>query len=157
TILSADDMAGRMPGTPGYDKAVNYCIAYLEGQGVRPLFNSDFRDTVINKERTSYNVVGYMPSSTPSDEYVLLGAHLDHIGIKSGALDSIFNGANDDASGVTAVLQIASALQNQKLNKNVIFALFTEEESGLVGSKSLASRIQESNLNISYMINFEMI
>jgi Zn-dependent M28 family amino/carboxypeptidase len=71
--------------------------------------------------------------------------------------DSVFNGANDDASGVTAVMQIASTIAGLNLKKNVIVALFTGEESGLIGSKHLAKRIKAENIDLKYMINFEMI
>jgi Zn-dependent M28 family amino/carboxypeptidase len=71
--------------------------------------------------------------------------------------DSIFNGANDNASGVTAVLQIARELKKYKFDKKVIIALFTGEEFGLKGSKHLAQKLKNANINLSYVINFEMI
>ena len=66
--------------------------------------------------------------------------------------DSVFNGANDNASGVTAVLQIARELKKHKFDKKIIIALFTGEEFGLKGSKHLATKLKKANIKLSYVI-----
>mgnify|MGYP003905907309 CR=1 FL=1 len=71
------------------------------------------------------------------DEYIILTGHYDHLGIikKDGQLDSIYNGANDDASGVTAVLALAKYFKEQNSNqRTIVFVAFTGEEMGLIGS-----------------------
>ena len=92
------------------------------------------------------------------DEYILIGAHYDHIGIidpENG--DNIANGANDNASGTISVLELARYFGTHKTNKrSLIFALFSAEEKGLLGSKHLAKKLKEEDLNLYTMLNFEM-
>ncbi|AFE05438.1 hypothetical protein COCOR_03796 [Corallococcus coralloides DSM 2259] len=97
------------------------------------------------KPLKSMNVVGVMPGTDPvlSKEYVVLSAHLDHVGVGEPVKgDRIYNGAMDNASGVAAVLEVARQLHEQKdkLKRSVVFALVTGEEKGLLGSKYFASR-----------------
>lgn len=158
-FLSADNCEGRNPGSMGLEKATKFVEDHCADIGLEPLFNNSFRDTLDVKGRESYNIVGVINSKKKSDRYIMIGAHLDHIGkIKLQTPgDSINNGANDNASGVTAVLQMAEELVKHKFNKNVIIVLFTGEESGLVGSRHLATRLKNENIDLEYMINFEMI
>ncbi|MCY1047331.1 M20/M25/M40 family metallo-hydrolase [Corallococcus sp. bb12-1] len=98
-----------------------------------------------SKPLKSMNVVGVMPGSDPvlAKEYVVLTAHLDHVGIGDPVKgDRIYNGAMDNASGVAALLEVARVLreQPQKPKRSVLFALTTGEEKGLLGSKYFASR-----------------
>jgi len=90
--------------------------------------------------RPAYNLIGVIPGSDPSlaQEHVLVGAHYDHVGVRSapGTTDSIFNGADDDASGVAAVLQIARIVaQGAKPRRTIVFATWTGEEIGLLGAR----------------------
>jgi bacterial leucyl aminopeptidase len=155
--LASDDYMGRKPGTEGFNKAAQYVENYLRGAGVKPFFGDSFRDSVTVRGKASYNVVGLIGEKNNGKEYIIIGAHLDHLGVMRNSQDSVYNGANDDASGVTAVMQIANAISNLNLKKNVIVALFTGEESGLIGSKHLAKKIKEQKIDLKYMVNFEMI
>ncbi|GMU05995.1 M28 family metallopeptidase [Corallococcus caeni] len=97
------------------------------------------------KPLKSMNVVGVMPGADPvlAKEYVVLSAHLDHVGIGEPVKgDRIYNGAMDNASGVAALLEVARRLHDQaeKPKRSVLFALVTGEEKGLLGSKYFASR-----------------
>jgi len=156
TDLSHDKMEGRKFGTAGFDRAADWVVKYLTTAGVKPFFDS-YQDTVTFSGKKTANIVGLIGNRDDSKEYILLGAHLDHIGKVKSKVDSVYNGANDDASGVTAVLQIATYLQKTKPDANVIVALFTAEESGMLGSNYLANRMKKLNIKIKYMINFEMI
>lgn len=158
TALAGDQMEGREFGTKGFDLAADWVVDYLQNVGVKPFFN-DFKDTVVIHGKKTANIVGLIGTLDDTKEYILLGAHLDHIGKANGKnkVDTVYNGANDDASGVTAVLQIAAHLQQQRPNANVMVALFTAEESGLLGSEYLAPRLKKLGIKIKYMINFEMI
>jgi hypothetical protein len=94
---------------------------------------------------TSANVVGVLPGSDPvlAREYVVLSAHLDHVGVGEPVKgDRIYNGAMDNASGVAAVLEVARVLQasEAKPRRSVLFALVTGEEKGLLGAKYFAAR-----------------
>jgi Zn-dependent M28 family amino/carboxypeptidase len=93
------------------------------------------------------------------DQFIILGAHYDHIGrIKAKNGDDIANGANDNASGTTLVLELARYFGKNKTNKrSIIFALFSAEEKGLLGSKHLAKKLKDTDLNLYVMLNFEMI
>lgn len=156
-FLSSDDLEGRRPGTEGMTIASSYVENYLEEIGVEPYFGDSYRDSVTIDDRSSYNIVGLIPAVSETDEYVLIGAHLDHLGIRGSGNDTIFNGANDDASGVTAVLKVAEELKKHDLAKNAIISIFTEEESGLNGARHLAKRLKSDSVNLAYVINFEMI
>ncbi|TSC26064.1 M28 family metallopeptidase [Corallococcus sp. Z5C101001] len=97
------------------------------------------------KSLKSMNVVGVMPGADPvlAKEYVVLSAHLDHVGVGEPVNgDRIYNGAMDNASGVAAVLEVARQLHAQptKPKRSVLFALVTGEEKGLLGSKYFAAR-----------------
>jgi len=154
--LSSDKMEGREYGTDGYNRAADWVIKYLTDAGVKPFF-SEHQDMLTIGGKKTANIVGLIGKRDDSKEYILLGAHLDHIGKVKSKTDSVYNGANDDASGVTGVLQIAHYLQKTKPDANVIVALFTAEESGLLGSNYLAKRMKALNIKIRYMLNFEMI
>jgi Zn-dependent M28 family amino/carboxypeptidase len=158
-VLSSDKFEGRMPGTRGFEKAAGFVEDYLRYLGVRPFFGSSYRDTLNVFSAESYNIVGVIESRRSTDEYILLGAHLDHIGkvINRSPADSVYNGANDNASGVTAVLQIAKKLTGYKFSQKVIIALFTGEESGKWGSEHLAKKLKKAGIQLSYVLNFEMI
>jgi Zn-dependent M28 family amino/carboxypeptidase len=156
-ILSSDEFEGRRPGTEGMRKAASFVEGYFRDIGVAPFFNGSYLDTLDVHGAESYNVVGILNQESLSDEYILIGAHLDHIGKSYPDTLLIYNGANDNASGVTAVLKVAEELLKHEFNKKVLVAAFTGEESGLVGSRHLAKRLKSAGITLSYMINFEMI
>lgn len=107
------------------------------------------------------NVIGWIDNK--STKTVVLGAHYDHVGItKSRTGDDkslqIHNGADDNASGTAALLELARwAVMNKSLKYNYIFAAFSAEEKGLFGSKAFCSRPWVNNKNIVYMLNMDMI
>jgi hypothetical protein len=155
--LSSDKFEGREPGTLGIQQASHFVEDILIQAGVLPFWNTSFYDTLELPGSKHYNLVGLIPADSITDEYVLIGAHLDHLGKTDYPDDSVYNGANDNATGVAAVLNIARELTKQKLNKNVLIAIFTLEETGLLGSKHLAKKLKSKQVNLSYVINFEMI
>jgi Zn-dependent M28 family amino/carboxypeptidase len=104
------------------------------------------------------NVVGVLPGKTKKDEYVIFSAHYDHLGIgKPDAKgDSIYNGANDDAAGTTAVIMLANYFSKLKNNeRTLIFVAFTAEEIGGFGSKYFSKQIEPEKAIA--MFNIEMI
>lgn len=109
--------------------------------------------------RTSYsNVVGILPGKGKKNEYVLFSAHYDHLGIARQPVngDSIYNGANDDAAGTTAVILLAnhfSKLYNNE--RTIVFAAFTAEESGGFGSQYFSKQFDPAQ--VIAMFNIEMI
>ena len=155
--LSSDSMEGRKSGTSGFERAAKFVESYLTLLKVKPFFDGSYRDTIGGFKRPIYNIVGIINGENPTNDYILIGAHLDHFGKFDAYEDSVFNGANDNATGVTAVLQIAKELKKHKFDKKVIIAFFTLEEFHKQGSKHLAKKLKKENIRLSYMINFEMI
>ena len=108
-------------------------------------------------EQKLFNVVGILPGKTKKDEYVIFSGHYDHLGIgKPVNGDSIYNGANDDAAGTTAVMMLAKyfgAIKNNE--RTIIFAAFTGEETGGFGSKYFSKQLAPES--VMAMFNIEMI
>ena len=109
------------------------------------------------RDRSFNNVVGVLKGKNLSDEYVVVSAHYDHLGIdKEKQGDNIYNGANDNASGVTAVLTLAEHFKKLDLNeRSIIFIAFTAEEMGLRGSRYFGKVINPDNFVAG--VNIEMI
>jgi aminopeptidase YwaD len=115
----------------------------------------------IEKEVTvAKNTIAYLEGTDEKfkNEFVLLTAHHDHLGIKSnGTLDSIYNGADDNASGTTTVLAMVEYFSKLKMNKrSIIFSTLTAEEIGIIGSKELANNFPVELTNIVANLNFEL-
>lgn len=157
--LASDDLKGRDSGSEGIEMAAKYIENHFKSNGVTPYFES-YRDTLSNYKKTSYNVVGVVEGNDPilKNEYILIGAHYDHIGIITiDKGDAIANGANDNASGTATVMELARYFGTKKTNKrSLIFALFSAEEKGLLGSEHLAKKLKAKDLNLYAMLNFEM-
>ncbi len=158
--LASDALEGRDTGSEGIEKAASYIEDIFKENNVKPFFTT-YKDTLSNFEKPAYNIVGYLPGRDKNlkDEFVIVGAHYDHIGIDTTAIeDKIANGANDNASGTTAVLELAKYFGRAKSNKrSMLFVLFSAEEKGLLGSIHLAKRLKDQNFNLYVMLNFEMI
>jgi len=156
SILSSDSLKGRDNKSKGYFKAADYVITYFKNHRINPLYEG-YKDIFYSDGIKSYNIVGTVGEFFNGRKTILIGAHLDHIGIRGIGPDSIYNGANDNASGCVSVLQIGSFLSQYKWDHNIVLALFAEEEKGLKGSYNLAKRMKKENINLKYVINFEMI
>lgn len=160
SYLASDKLQGRATGSEGIDKAADYIEKKFKSYGIKPYFET-YRDNSTVGEKTAFNVIGFIEGSDPSlkDEVIILGAHYDHIGFgKKVGNDSIANGANDDASGTSAVLSMAKYFAAKNNNKrSMMFALFSGEEMGLLGSKHLAEKLKSNDLDLYAMIEFEMI
>lgn len=108
-------------------------------------------------EQKLANVVGIIPGKSKKEEYVIFSGHYDHIGIgKPVNGDSIFNGANDDAAGTTAVIMLAKYFKKIKNNeRTIVFAAFTAEESGGYGAQYFSKQFDPAK--VMAMFNIEMI
>jgi Zn-dependent M28 family amino/carboxypeptidase len=175
-VLADDDMEGRSAFSPAAIRAAEFIAAEFETIGLQPMAGNDgylqrFEATPRRRggrrggdadqpqpEPEPYplaNVVG-MIEGNRSDEFVLFSAHYDHIGIRPGGEDTINNGANDDASGTTAVIELARYFKDQpKPERSLIFAAFTAEESGGFGSRYFSEQLDPEQ--IIAMFNIEMI
>ena len=161
--LAADNMEGRQSGTPGIEKAAVYIENEFKKIGLSTFGDLEsYRQTFTFKNRKSKddiissNIIGVLEGKSKKDEYVIISAHYDHLGMKkSGEGDLIFNGANDDASGVTGVLALAAYFKKVGTERTIVFAAFTAEEMGLIGSTYFGKEIDAAKFVAG--INLEMI
>jgi hypothetical protein len=158
--LASDELKGRDSGSEGIELAAQFIEKHFKENGVIPYYET-YRDTLSNYKKPSYNIVGWVEGNDANlkNEFIVIGAHYDHIGtIKPENGDYIANGANDNASGTTTVMEFARYFGEAKSNKrSLIFALFSAEEKGLLGSKHMAKNMKEAGLNLYTMLNFEMV
>ena len=176
--LSSDKLEGRFPGTRGNNKAGSYISKQFKKLHLKhwndgyempfPLFikphtNSVSKDTVITQ-----NIVGYLQGNDDSlkNEYIIIGAHYDHLGwggqgtgSKKKDTVAIHNGADDNASGTSALLCIAAELARQQkdLKRSIIFIAFSGEEEGLKGSDYFIHHLPVPKESIKVMINMDMV
>ncbi len=110
------------------------------------------------KQKNITNVVGILPGRSAAKQFVIFSAHYDHLGVQNPATgaDSIYNGANDDASGVTAVIELAKYYHSVQTNeRSLIFVAFAGEELGALGSTYFSAQFDPTT--VSAMFNIEMI
>ncbi len=158
--LASDELKGRNTGSPGIEKAAKFIENKLKKYGVKPYFET-YRDTFNTQGRIAYNIVGVIPGKDPElkKQFVLIGAHYDHIGIQDPVgNDSIANGADDNAAGTVSTLELARKFSEINDNKrSIIFALFSGEELGLKGSTHLAEKLKNQGIDLYTMVNLEMV
>ena len=156
--LADDTMEGRKAGTPGIEKAAQYIEGEFERIGLQTFNNLEtYRQSFEKDGFYLTNLIGVLEGKSKKDEYVLVSAHYDHLGIKeNGSGDVIFNGADDDASGVSAVLALAEYFAARDDNeRTIVFVTFTAEEMGLIGSTYFGKQIDADKYVAG--INIEMI
>jgi len=158
STLSDDKMEGRRAGTNGIEKAAKYIESEFERIGLTTYDTlNSYRQNFNFYDMPFYNVIGVIEGKSLPNEYVIISAHYDHLGIdhkKEG--DNIYNGANDNASGTTAVLALAEYFKKLDNNeRSLIFVAFTAEEMGLIGSRYFGKNINPNDIVAG--INIEMI
>ncbi|OJU07508.1 MAG: peptidase M20 [Caulobacterales bacterium 68-7] len=153
-VLSADDMEGRLIGSPGGAKARAYLTERLKGLGL-PVTEQPF-DTVMRDNRTvrGVNLIARVEGAERGGKVMVVSAHYDHLGVRNG---EIYNGADDNASGVGAVLALASALKAQRPKHTVILALLDGEEGGLRGARAFVATPPVPLSSIGLNVNFDML
>lgn len=184
-FLADDALQGREAGTRDAKIAARYLVSCLKEAGIAPLYKEGYcqpfeacakerqqknarwqvhPDSIAALKQIAHrslkmnNVLAFIPGER-ADEYVIVGAHFDHLGIdRTLENDPIYNGADDNASGVSAVMQIARAFvaSGKKPLRNVIFAFWDGEEKGLLGSKHFVQSCPFRN-QIKGYLNFDMI
>jgi|TARA_B110000116_G_C16758873_1_gene547344 Zn-dependent M28 family amino/carboxypeptidase len=158
TTLADDLMEGRRAGSKGVEMAAKYIESEFERIGLAKLYSQNtFRQNFRAKEMSLFNIVGVLKGKSKADEYVVISAHYDHLGLKAGEEgDLVFNGANDNASGVSAVLALAEHYKSVDLNeRSILFVAFTAEEMGLIGSNYFGKQVDPNSIIAG--INIEMI
>ena len=156
--LSADSMEGRQAGTAGGKRARAWIVRELTSMGVRPLGES-YEHVVklpvrANADTLGANIVARIAGRNSTGPVLVLSAHYDHLGIRNGV---IYNGADDDASGVIALLEIARRLLTEPPEHDVVFAFFDAEEGGLRGSRAFVADEVVPLSRIALNINLDMV
>ena len=129
-VLASDEMEGRKAGTPGIEKAAQYIENEFKTIGLSTFEGLvSYRQNFEREGLQLFNVVGVLEGKSKKQEYVVISAHYDHLGMKNdGVGDQIFNGADDDASGVAAILTLAKYFAKKGSNeRTIIFIAFTHE------------------------------
>lgn len=175
-VLASDSLSGREVGTEGEKMAADYIAAELKAAGIQPKGTDGFYQSFFVKDAdnphaqpseesdedgiTGYNVIGVIDN--PSDELVVIGAHYDHLGM--GDFSSlhrgeaaVHNGADDNASGIAAMLHLARVLSQKELNRDILFIGFSGEEKGLWGSNYFTKNPTVELQKVNFMINMDMV
>lgn len=170
--LSSDLLEGRETGTAGEEMAARYIASRFRTIGLEPggeagtfyqpfVFRHQPTPTAEGEARTGKNVIAYIDNG--AEKTVVIGAHYDHIGF--GQFNSryvgdpaIHNGADDNASGIAALLWLAGEIKSGDATaNNYLFIAFSAEEMGLHGSKHYVGSAANGIDNINYMLNFDMV
>ena len=155
--LSSNDFEGRRTGTKGAEKAKQYIIDRFADLKVNPLgahYEQNFNFEARGKSYQATNILSVIKGTTYPEKYIVLSAHYDHEGIKNG---EIYNGADDDASGVSALFALAEYFKKHAPKHSIIFAAFDGEELGLKGAYHFVDNIIIPQENIVLNINMDMI
>ncbi len=172
-VLANDSLEGRGTGTAGEKLALSYIQTRWKQMGLKPKGDGNlytqkfpFRGGVhgTGAEGIAYNLVGYIDNSAATT--IVIGAHYDHLGLgnQGSSLDAnpqnkIHNGADDNASGVAGVIELARHFQTNKIKEatNFLFICFSGEELGLYGSKYFTENPTIDLSKVTYMINLDMV
>ncbi len=176
SYLASDDLKGRLAGSEGEKKAAEFISKEFKNLKLKTIdgktFTQNFTyDVKLNPHEessavkiNSRNVIGYLDNK--ASKTIVIGAHYDHLGLNEHHNSTlmnpdgqIHNGADDNASGVSAVLELARMFSQNKTKEkaNYVFALFSGEEDGLMGSKKFAEEVKTKYPNVVSMINLDMI
>ncbi|QDU98765.1 M20/M25/M40 family metallo-hydrolase [Lignipirellula cremea] len=161
-MLADDTFEGRGAGSRGGRAAGNFLIQAMGKHGLKPAGESGFVQPFDGQLR---NILGLMEGSDPAlkHEVIVIGAHYDHVGYGTsknsrGPLGYVHNGADDNASGVSALLELMQAFAaGEKPKRSVLFAFWDGEEAGLLGSKHWTAHPTIALKRIGLMINVDMI
>ena len=174
SYLASDELEGRETGSPGAAKAAEYIANRFKGIGLAPKGTDGyFQEFSFSPRKNPHaaptddstkiiarNVVGYLDNNAANT--IIIGAHFDHLGYgDKGSLykgdSSIHNGADDNASGVAALLLLAEVLTDRNISNNYLFIAFSGEEKGLFGSNYYSKNPTIDLGEANYMINMDMV
>jgi len=157
-ILSADAMQGRAPGTPGSQLARTYILERFKLIGLSPVgegFERPFRFTRKDGVTiTGVNLVARIKGLSPDGKALVVTAHYDHVGVKDG---KVYNGADDNASGVAGLLAVAEAFKANPPRHDVLIVALDAEEGGLLGAKAFVAEPPIPLSAIGLNVNFDML
>ncbi len=155
-FLVSPGLAGRQIGTPGEEQAAAYVEKHLRAAGFEPVGPAMTLPVTRPGRPATRNVVARVPGT--GDRVVLLGAHLDHLGVRDGQLHP---GADDNASGVAVLLEVCRTISGgaraRPLAKTLVCVAFGGEEAGLVGSRAFVASGVVDLARVDRMINLDML
>jgi Zn-dependent M28 family amino/carboxypeptidase len=174
SALADDSMQGRLTGSAGAEKAAHYIAAQMEAIGLKKMagreggFLLPWKFSLSKNGDTAYDVAGVIPGKSRKDTLIIFSAHYDHIGTLSNQKafafgttskrvkgDNIFNGANDDASGVAAMLELARVFSTCEPEYTLLFIAFSGEEQGFLSSSNFVQKLNPKL--VKQNINLEML
>jgi len=178
-FLADDKLEGRETGTPTEKESAKYLAERFKNMGLDPKGTDEylqyftfkpkthphgeatFVDGKVDSTITGVNVVAYIDNK--AENTVIIGAHYDHLGhgiegtLHRGEKNAIHNGADDNASGVAVMMNLASKLKGKSTNNNYLFISFSGEEMGLLGSNYWVKNPTIDTKKVNYMINMDMV
>jgi hypothetical protein len=157
--LAADDMQGRLTGTEGNAKARAFIVQRFKEAGIQPLGAVYERPFTFGgarggAERPGVNIIGIVKGQRDANRYMVVTAHFDHLGVRNG---EVFNGADDNASGVAALLAVAARVSADKPQHSIVFAALDAEESGLNGARAFMRDPPIPREAIAMNVNLDMV
>jgi Zn-dependent M28 family amino/carboxypeptidase len=178
TFLASDALEGRQTGTKGEKEAAKYIENRFKELGLQPKGTNGFLQTFSFKPKTNphdevkfdvngdgtiagNNVIGFIDNNAKNT--IIIGAHFDHLGfggegsLYRDAIKAVHNGADDNASGIAVLLNLAAKLTAKNTNNNYLFMAFSGEEMGLLGSNYFVKNPTIDIKKVSYMINMDMV
>lgn len=177
-FLASDELQGRQTGTEGEKKAADYIAKRFRELGLSKKGTNGFLQPFTFKPKTNphdevkfdvngdgtitgNNVIGYLDNN--AENTIIIGAHYDHLGfggegsLYRDSIKAVHNGADDNASGVSVLLNLAAKLKDKNTNNNYLFMAFSGEEMGLLGSNYFVKNPTIDTKKVSYMINMDMV
>lgn len=160
--LASPEFAGRRTGSEGSRLAQAYITGRFKQVGIAPFGAayampfafSDTRGGVTTAYPAALNLVGQIRGSVHPERYMVVSAHYDHLGIQKGAT---YLGADDNASGVAAMLAVAAYFKRHAPQNTIVFAAFDAEELGHHGARALVSAAPFTIANVALNLNFDMV
>ncbi|HWS54701.1 MAG TPA: M20/M25/M40 family metallo-hydrolase, partial [Pyrinomonadaceae bacterium] len=148
-------MEGRGAGTPGGARARAYVAGRFAQVGLKPL-GASFEQPFALRGRAGQgaNLVGFVEGTKQPARLVVVTAHYDHLGVRGG---QVYNGADDNASGVAALLQLAAHFARERPAHTFVFAALDAEEDGLQGASALVKQLKQERRDVALNVNLDMV
>ena len=162
-ILASDSLQGRGLGTGGKLKAAHYIESHFKENGLLPVngsYTHDFEHMYGLIRANCTNIVGQIQGQHPQlkNEYIVIGAHYDHLGWRDKEAGiKIYNGADDNASGTATIIELSRLLAHKKMDRSIILIAFDAEESGLWGSSAFLKDSVINPAQIKMMFSIDMV
>jgi len=159
--LASDQLEGREAGSKGDQLAADYIAKVFQDAGLQPMRGAEgYLQPFEARGAKTRNVLGYLEGSDPElkHELIIVGAHYDHLG-RNAESGEIYNGADDDASGTSVMLEVAEAFGKapRAPKRSILFMAFGAEEKGLLGSRHYVEHPLHPLAQTRWMVNLEMM